>query len=76
MAFKVSATVDDPKLKKDATFTYKILDNDHFTIDEEGRVEAIPGYTPQIGEKFTVEVTYKCENGIISKNKKTFTIKY
>ena len=27
MPFKVSATVADPKLKKDATFTYRIVDN-------------------------------------------------
>lgn len=76
MPFKVSATVADPKLKKDATFTYRIVDNNNYTIDEEGNVEAIPGHKPQIGEKFTVEVTYKYESGIVSKKKKTFTIKY
>lgn len=78
MPFKISATVDDPKLKianKDASFSYKIIDNDNYIIDKEGNVKAIPGYSPKIGEKFTVEVSYKCENGKISKKTKTFTVK-
>ena len=74
--FTVSATVNDPKLIGDATFTYSIVDNDNYTIDDKGGVEAKPGYTPQIGDKITVEVTYKCGSGVISKKQKTFTIKY
>jgi hypothetical protein len=73
--FKVSATVDDPDVIGDAKFQYSIVDNDNFTVDNEGRVEAISGYTPKIGEKVTVEVSYKCRKGYISKSRKTFTIK-
>lgn len=40
-----------------------------------GGVEAKPGYTPQIGDKITVEVSYKCKSCAISKARKTFTIK-
>jgi hypothetical protein len=78
MAFKVSATVSDPKLKDkgDAQFSYRIVDNDNFTVDTDGNVEAVPGYSPQIGDKFTVEVSYRYNNGVVSKKRKTFTIKY
>lgn len=73
--FVVSATVDDPDVIGDAKFTYKIIDNDNYLVDEYGGVEAKPGYTPQIGDKITVEVSYKCKSGAISKARKTFTIK-
>ena len=53
MAFNVSATVDDPNVVGDAKFEYKIVDNDNYVIDKEGDVEARPGYTPKIGDKFT-----------------------
>ncbi len=75
MAFNVSATVDDPKVVGDAKFEYKIVDNDNYVIDKEGDVEARPGYTPKIGDKFTVEVSYRSKDGSISKKRKTFTIK-
>lgn len=73
--FVVSATVDDPDVIGDAKFTYKIIDNDNYWVDEHGGVEAKSGYTPQIGDKITVEVSYKCKSGAISKARKTFTIK-
>lgn len=73
--FVVAATVDDPKLDKDAKFTYKILDNDNYIIDDYGGVCAKPGYTPKIGDQFTVEVTYVCKNKRTSKKTKTFTVK-
>lgn len=73
--FVVSATVDDPKLKTDATFKYRITDNPNYVIDKDGGVEAKKGYTPQVGDKFTVEVTYKCKGDFLSKAYKTFTVK-
>lgn len=73
--FVVSATVDDPDVIGDAKFTYEIIDNDNYWVDEYGGVEAKPGYTPQVGDKITVEVSYKCKSGAISKARKTFTIK-
>lgn len=73
--FVVSATVDDLSLKKDATFKYRITDNDNYIIDKYGGVEAKPSYTPQVGDKFTVEVSYKCNGGFLSKAYKTFTVK-
>ena len=73
--YKVSATVSDPDVIGDAKFSYEIIDNENYTIDENGGVEAVPGYTPRIGDKYTVEVTYISSKGVISKNKKTFTIK-
>ena len=72
--FKVSATVDDPNVIGEAEFTYKILDNENYIVDSRGVVEPKDGYTPHIGEKITVEVSYKCK-GDISKTKKTFTVK-
>lgn len=73
--FIVSATVDDSRLKGDAIFEYRIVDNHNYIIDENGGVEAKPGYTPQIGDKFTVEVLYRCDKEFISKMRKTFTVK-
>lgn len=73
--FVVAATVDDPLLKKDAKFTYKILDNPNYVIDEFGGVEAKSGYTPKKGDTFTVEVSYVCKRGFISRKTKTFTVK-
>lgn len=73
--FVVAATVDDKKLTKDAKFTYKILDNDNYEVDSDGGVTAKDGYEPKIGDKFTVEVTYRCRGGYISKKTKTFTVK-
>lgn len=73
--FVVAATVDDKSLKADAEFKYRILDNDNYTIDAYGGVSAKPGYQPKIGDQFTVEVTYLCKKGFISKTKKTFTVK-
>lgn len=73
--FVVSATVDDSRLKSDATFEYRIIDNHNYIIDQNGGVEAKPGYTPQIGDKFTVEVLYRCGGEFISKARKTFTVK-
>lgn len=73
--FVVSATVDDPNIKQDAVFGYHITDNNNYIIDKCGGVEAKAGYTPQIGDKFTVEVTYKCEGGFLSRAYKTFTVK-
>lgn len=73
--FVVSATVDDPRLRKNAVFNYKILDNHNYIIDKYGGVEAKPGYIPQAGDKFTVEVSYKCAGEFISKARKTFTVK-
>ena len=73
--FVVSATVDDPSLKKDATFGYRIIDNNNYIIDKYGGVEAKPDYTPQIGDKFTVEVSYRCGGEFLSKAYKTFTVK-
>ena len=73
--FKVSATVDDPDIVGDANFSYSIVDNDNFIVDQNGVVETVSGYNPQIGEKVTVEVSYKCKGGAISKRRKTFTIK-
>lgn len=73
--FVVSATVDDSRLKKDATFKYRITDNNNYIVDKNGGVEAKSGYTPQIGDKFTVEVSYRCDGGFISKAYKTFTVK-
>lgn len=73
--FVIAATVDDPNLKKDATFSYKILDNHNYIIDKNGGVQAKPGYTPKIGDKFTVEVSYRCAGEFVSKTRKTFTVK-
>ena len=73
--FVVSATIDDPSLKADAIFKYRITDNRNYIIDKYGGVEAKPGYTPQIGDKFTVEVLYRCGGEFISKARKTFTVK-
>lgn len=73
--FVVSATVNDPKLKTDAVFTFRMVDNDNYIIDENGGVCAKPGYKPVVGDKFTVEISYKCSDGYISKTQKTFTVK-
>lgn len=73
--FRVTATVDDPKVIGDAKFTYAILDNKNYEIDEDGGVSAVAGYKPQVGDKFTVEVTYICSNGRPSRETKTFTVK-
>lgn len=73
--FVVSATVDDPNVVGDAKFSYKIIDNDNYLIDEHGGVEAKPGYTPRIGDKITIEVSYKCKGKYVSKKRKTFTVK-
>lgn len=73
--FVVSATVDDSNLKKDATFQYRITDNNNYIIDKYGGVEAKPDYTPQIGDQFTVEVLYHNDRGFLSKAYKTFTVK-
>lgn len=73
--FVVAATVDDPELQKDAKFSYRILDNKNYEIDECGGVTAKPGYTPVIGDKFTVEVSYRSKAGYVSTNIKTFTVK-
>lgn len=73
--FVVSATVDDPNLTKDATFSYRIVDNHNYVVDADGGVEAKEGYTPKVGDKFTVEVTYRCKRGYLSKARKTFTVK-
>lgn len=73
--FVVSATVDDPNITKDAVFSYRIVDNRNYSIDKYGGVEAIPSYIPQIGDKFTVEVSYRCKPGFISRTRKTYTVK-
>lgn len=73
--FTVAATVNDPNLIGDAQFTYRILDNKNYEIDDRGGVQAKSGYKPQIGDKFTVEVCYECKDGHISKVQKTFTVK-
>lgn len=73
--FVISATVNDPRLKRDAKFTYKITDNDNYVIDKCGGVIAKEGYTPQVGDKFTVEVSYRCPGEFLSKAYKTFTVK-
>lgn len=73
--FVVAATVDDSRIKKDATFGYRIIDNDNYVVDKYGGVEAKQGYTPQVGDKFTVEVTYLCKGDFLSKAYKTFTVK-
>ncbi|MBQ0113243.1 MAG: hypothetical protein KBT03_08960 [Bacteroidales bacterium] len=73
--FVVAATVDDPDLLKDATFSYRITDNDNYVIDTDGGVTAKPGYEPQVGDRFTVEVSYTCIHGYTSKAYKTFTVK-
>lgn len=73
--FVVSATVDDANLEKDATFSYRIIDNHNYVIDKYGGVEAKSGYIPKTGDKFTVEVSYRCEREFVSKIRKTFTVK-
>lgn len=73
--FVVSATVDDSELKSDATFNYRITNNNNYIVDQNGGVEAKPGYLPQIGDTFTVEVSYYCDRGYLSKAYKTFTVK-
>lgn len=73
--FWVAATVDDPKVVGDATFSYRILDNENYEIDKDGGVSAVKGYVPQVGDKFTVEVTYISSKGKESKSVKTFTVK-
>lgn len=73
--FVVSATVDDPKLANDAKFSWKIIDNDNYVIDKYGGVEARKGYTPKVGDTFTVEVSYICKGGFKSTERKTFTVK-
>ena len=73
--FVVAATVDDKELKTNAKFTYRIVDNSNYTIDKNGGVSAKPGYIPQIGDKFTVEVTYKDRYGYSFSKTKTFTVK-
>lgn len=73
--FVVSATIDDPSLKTDAIFEYRITDNRNYIIDKYGGVEAKPGYTPQIGDKYTVEALYRSNEGYIYKSYKTFTVK-
>ena len=70
--FVVSATIDDPSLKADATFEYRVTDNRNYIIDKYGGVEAKPGYTPQIGDKYTVETLYRSNEGYIYKSYKTF----
>jgi hypothetical protein len=72
--FKVSATVDDPNVIGEADFTYKILDNENYIVNSRGVVEAKDGYTPQIGDKITVEVIYT-SNGKVSRKTRTFTVK-
>lgn len=72
--FVVAATVDHPMLQGDAVFNYDIIDNTNYVVDEHGGVEAKPGYTPQVGDKFTVEVSHRCGGGYISKTRKTFTV--
>lgn len=73
--FVVSATVDDPWIKKDAIFNYRITDNRNYTIDKFGRIEAKAGYVPKIGDKITVEISYRCEREYLTKAYKTFTVK-
>lgn len=73
--FVVAATVDDPELRKNAKFSYRILDNENYEIDKFGGVTAKPGYTPVIGDKFTVEVSYRNKAGYVSTKIKTFTVK-
>lgn len=73
--FVVAATVDDPYLIKNAKFKYRILDNDNYQIDKFGGVTAKEGYAPKIGDKFTVEISYRCEAGYISRTTKTFIVK-
>lgn len=73
--FVVSATVDDPRLKTNAKFKYRITDNPNYIIDEYGGVEAKKGYTPQVGDKFTVEVIYKCRGEFLARSLKTFTVR-
>ena len=73
--FVVAATVDDKELKTNAKFSYRIVDNSNYIIDANGGVTAKPGYTPQAGDKFTVEVTYRDKYGYSYSNTKTFTVK-
>lgn len=73
----IAARVDDPELKKlnkNAIFEYRIIDNSHYTIDNRGSVKAVKGYTPKVGDEFTVEVTYKCGQSV-STARRTFTVK-
>lgn len=73
--FVVAATVDDPELQKNAKFSYRILDNENYEIDKFGGVTAKPGYTPVIGDIFTVEVSYRNRAGYVSRTIKKFTVK-
>lgn len=74
--FVVSATVDDASLNKDAEFTWRIIEGgDRYTIDKDGGVSIKPGLTPCVGDKFTVEVSYRCKAGYVTKKTKTFTVK-
>jgi hypothetical protein len=73
--FVVSATTDDKYVTGDAKFEYKILDNNNYTIDEFGGVSAKPDYIPQLGETFTVQVTYKNSYGYLVRKTKKFTVK-
>ncbi|MEG0773664.1 hypothetical protein [Clostridium sp.] len=73
--FVVSATVDDKYIKGDAKFRYRIIDNPQYIIDDFGGVEAHKSYTPQIGDTFTVEVSYICPDGFRIRTNKTFTVK-
>ena len=73
--FVVSATTDDKHILGDAEFKYEILDNNNYTIDEFGGGEAKPDHIPQLGETFTVQVSYKDSYGYLVKKKKKFTVK-
>lgn len=74
--FVISATVDDPKLLNDATFKYRILDNNNYVIDSNGGVTSKDGYIPKVGDTFTVEVKYRSKGSLYySIAKKTFTVK-
>ena len=65
----------DIKLQKNAKFRYRILDNENYEIDKFGGVTAKPGYTPVIGDVFTVEVSYRNRAGYVSSTIKKFTVK-
>lgn len=73
--FVIAASVDDSSLTHDAIFSYRITDNDNYIVDKYGGVTAKENYTPKSGDKFTVEVIYRCDRGYLSKSYKTFTVK-